>query len=115
MLGKFSTTEFKMKSFNFGLQCYTCTAILCLHSEAEVNSTNVLLSWHCNVDTQLYLSISFTNYVYAPLKSHRHSCKKNSNKLMVSSQFHKPWTELIKGSVHLRGLWHQVVYGSNIS
>ena len=80
MLGKFSTTEFKMKPFNFGLQCYTCTAILCLHSEAEVNSANVLSSWHCNVDTQFHLSISFIDNVYAPLKSHHHNCE-NSNKL----------------------------------
>ena len=69
------------------LLCYTCTAILCLHSEVEGNSANVLSSWHCNVDTQFHLTISFTNCVYTPLKSHHHNCKKNSK---YSSQFHKP-------------------------
>jgi len=59
---------------------YTCSAILCLHSEVEGNSTNVLSSWHCNIDTQFHLSTSFINYVYTPLKSYRHNCK-NSNKL----------------------------------
>ena len=70
---------FPLQKFN--LQCYTCTAILCLHIEAEGNSTNVLSSWHRNVDTQFHLSFCFTNYVYETLKSHHHSCKKIRNKL----------------------------------
>ena len=58
---------------------YTCTAILCLHSEAEVNSTNVLSSWHCNIDTQFHLSVSFIDTICAPLKSYHHNCKYKFN------------------------------------
>ena len=107
---------------NFSLQkcnhltgvCYiirTCTAILCLNSEVEGNSTNVLSCWHCNVDTKYHLSICFPNCVYAPLKSHHHSCKKNSIKLngiiiyiSVSQNL-----DTAKVSAHLQGLWYHLI------
>ena len=78
-LQNFPLRKFEMKPFNCCLLYYTCTVILCLHSEVEGNSTNVLSSWHCNVDTQFHLSVSFIDSVCAPLKSYHHSCKYKFN------------------------------------